>query len=84
MTIYHGVTLGAFSPFDREENKYKGKKRHPNIEDHCIIYSGAVILGGNTVIGESSIIGGNTWITKSVPPKSMVFSKFDTIVKEQK
>lgn len=83
VTIYHGVTLGAFSPFDREENKYRGKKRHPDIEDNCIIYSGAVILGGNTVVGKGSVIGGNAWITKSIPAESMVHSKFTTIIKEQ-
>lgn len=84
VTIYHGVTLGAFSPFDREGNKYRGKKRHPDIEDNVIIYSGAVILGGDTVIGENSVIGGNTWITRSVPKNSMVYSKFNTVFKEDK
>lgn len=82
VTIYHGVTLGAFSPFDRIENKYRGKKRHPDIEDGVIIYSGAVILGGETVIGANSVIGGSSWITKSIAPNSMVYSKFDTVVKD--
>ncbi len=82
VTIYHGVTLGAFSPYDRNGNPEKGKKRHPDIEDNVIIYSGAVILGGETVIGEKSVIGGNAWITKSVPPNSVVFSKIDTVLKE--
>ncbi len=82
VTIYHGVTLGAFSPYDREGNKFKGAKRHPDIEDDVIIYSGAVILGGETVIGRNSVIGGNTWITRSVPENSLVFSKFKTIYNE--
>jgi len=81
VTIYHGVTLGAFSPYDRNGNPEKGKKRHPDIEDNVIIYSGAVILGGETVIGANSVIGGNTWITKSVPPNSVVYSKIDTVLK---
>ena len=40
-----------------------------------MIYSHATILGGETVIGEHSIIGGNVWMTKSVPPHSMVYHK---------
>lgn len=82
VTMYHGVTLGAFSPYDREGNRFKGKKRHPDIENNVIIYSGAVILGGDTVIGEGSVIGGNAWITESVAPRSVVYNKFETIVQQ--
>ncbi len=70
--IYQGVTLGAISPFDKEGNPLKGRKRHPDIRDDVIIYANATILGGGTVIGEGAIIGGNTWITKSVPPGAYV------------
>jgi serine O-acetyltransferase len=52
--------------------QYRGRKRHPAIEDDVIIYSGATILGGDTVIGARSVIGGNVWITASVPPDTMV------------
>lgn len=71
--IYQGVTLGALSPYDKEGNPRTGQKRHPDIEDNVIIYANATILGGETVIGEGSVIGGNTWITKSVNPGSVVF-----------
>ena len=67
--IYQGVTLGALSV--RKEDATK--KRHPTIEDHCVLYSGATILGGETVIGRGSIIGGNVWITKSVEPGSKIY-----------
>jgi serine O-acetyltransferase len=67
--IYQGVTLGALS-VKKEQAK---SKRHPTIEDHVVIYSGATILGGDTVIGERSIIGGNVWITKSVAPNSRIY-----------
>ena len=70
--IYQGVTLGALSLPKDAGNKYRGKKRHPTIEDDVIIYSGATILGGDTVIGARSVIGGNVWITKSVPPDTKV------------
>ncbi|MEJ2472912.1 MAG: serine acetyltransferase [Desulfobacterales bacterium] len=70
--IYQGVTLGALSlPKDAGE-KFRGKKRHPTIEDDVILYSGATILGGDTVIGARSVIGGNVWITHSVPPDTKV------------
>lgn len=70
--IYQSVTLGALSlPKDAGE-MYRGKKRHPTIEEDVIIYSGATILGGETVIGARSIIGGNVWLTESVPPDTTV------------
>jgi serine O-acetyltransferase len=73
--IYQGVTLGALSlPKDAGE-KFRGKKRHPTIEDDVIIYSGATILGGDTVIGARSVIGGNVWLTESVPPDTKVLIK---------
>jgi serine O-acetyltransferase len=70
--IYQGVTLGALSLPPDAGDKYRGKKRHPTIEDDVIIYSGATILGGDTIIGARSVIGGNVWITKSVPADTRV------------
>ncbi len=69
--IYQGVTLGALSV----AKKLANTKRHPTIEKNVVIYSQAVILGGNTVIGEGSTIGGNVWITESVPPYSIVYNR---------
>jgi serine O-acetyltransferase len=75
--IYQGVTLGALS-VDKSLSKVK---RHPTIEDDVIIYSQSVILGGNTVIGKGCIIGGNSWLTQSVPPNSIVYSKMEMKVR---
>jgi serine O-acetyltransferase len=66
--VYQGVTLGAMSVGKNLANV----KRHPTIEDDVVIYAGATILGGETVVGKGSIIGGNVWLTKSVPPASLV------------
>lgn len=66
--IYQGVTLGALSV----KKELMDKKRHPTIEDNVTIYANSTILGGRTVIGEGSTIGGNTWITQSVPPHSVL------------
>src|SRR5215813_13307251 len=50
-----------------------GKKRHPTIEDGVCIYAGTTIMGGDTVIGANSTIGANVFLTKSVPPNSLVY-----------
>jgi serine O-acetyltransferase len=70
--IYQSVTLGALSIPKNSGDQFRGKKRHPTIEDDVIIYAGATILGGNTVIGARSVIGGNVWLTTSVPPDTTV------------
>lgn len=76
--IYQGVTLGALS-VNKDEAK---SKRHPTIEDNVVIYSGATILGGDTVIGKDSVIGGNVWLTNSVLPRSIVYHKSESTIKD--
>jgi len=66
--VYQGVTLGALSV----KKELMNKKRHPTIEDDVTIYANATILGGRTVIGKGSIIGGNTWVTQSVLPGTVL------------
>ncbi|MDQ2718696.1 MAG: serine acetyltransferase [Bacteroidota bacterium] len=78
--MYQGVTLGALSI----NKNMAQQKRHPTIEDDVVIYSGATILGGDTVIGEGSVIGGNVWLTKSVPPGSLVYHNPEITVVESK
>ncbi len=76
--LYQGVTLGALSLAKGSE--LKGQKRHPTIEDNCTIYSCASIFGGDTVIGEGSTIGSNTYITRSIPKRSVVYNSKDGTV----
>ncbi len=78
--IYQGVTLGALSV----DKSLAQTKRHPTIEDDVIIYSQAVILGGNTVVGKNSVIGGNSWVTQSIPPDSVVYNKSEVRIKTNK
>lgn len=78
--IYQGVTLGAISV----DKGLSETKRHPTIEDDVVIYSQAVILGGNTVIGKNSVIGGNAWITQSIEPNSIVYNKTEVRVRTNK
>jgi serine O-acetyltransferase len=68
--LYHGVTLGAFSP--RRGQTIRGTKRHPTLGDDVTVYPCATILGGETVIGSGSVINGNAYVTESVPPRSRV------------
>ena len=75
--LYQGVTLGALSV----SKDLKNTKRHPTVEEQVCIYANATILGGETTIGRKSIIGGNTWITKSIPAKSIVTNTTITEVK---
>jgi serine O-acetyltransferase len=82
--IYQGVTLGALSIPKGASDEFRGKKRHPTIEDDVIIYSGATILGGETVIGARSVIGGNVWLTESVPPDTTVFIEKPRLIYKSK
>jgi serine O-acetyltransferase len=80
VTMYHGVTLGAFNPTSRRDSggelvRGHSNKRHPDIEHDVTIYPGATILGGDTRIGHHSVIGGNVWLTHSVAPYSRVTVK---------
>jgi serine O-acetyltransferase len=78
--IYQGVTLGALFV----ERSLRDQKRHPGIQDNVIIYAGSTILGGKTVIGHDSVIGGNTWITESVAPYSIVYHQPKIIIRDKK
>jgi len=63
VTLYHGVTLGGVS--------LEKVKRHPTLEDHVVIGSGAKILGPFTV-GKGSKVGSNSVVIKAVPPNASV------------
>jgi serine O-acetyltransferase len=75
--LYQGVGLVARSLAKNVERDDQGlvdnKQRHPTIGDDVTIYAGATIVGGDTKIGDRTIIGGNVWLTRSVPPDSVVF-----------
>ena len=68
MKLYQHVTLGAKSfAVNPDGSLVKGIKRHPDIGDNVVIYSGTSILGGTTRIGSNTVIGSNLWITNSIP-----------------
>jgi serine O-acetyltransferase len=69
--LYQGVSFIARSL--GAGRALRGQKRHPTIEDGVCIYAGTTIMGGDTVIGANSTIGANVFLTKSVPPHSLVY-----------
>lgn len=71
--IYQGVSLGGTS-------LTKGK-RHPTIEDYCIIGLGATVLGPVT-IGRHSRVGAGSVVVSSVPPHSTVVGVPGRVVSE--
>ena len=82
--LYQHVTLGAKSfEVGEDGTLVKGIKRHPDIGDRVVIYSGATILGGETQIGNDCV-----WLTHSVPAGKMVLSRIavtdTTLTKERK
>ncbi len=74
--LYQGVGLVARSLAKQvqrdDQGQALGGKRHPTVGDDVTIYAGATIVGGDTVIGDRTIIGGNVWLTRSIPPDSVV------------
>ena len=71
VVLYQGVTLGAKN-FEYDENGHPMDiPRHPILEDHVTVYSNTSILG-RVRIGHDTIVGGNVWLTRDVPPNSLV------------
>jgi serine O-acetyltransferase len=64
--LFHGVTLGrrGVGPLISDKDGY------PNIEEDCIICTGAILLG-NITVGKNTIIGANCLITNNVAPNSI-------------
>lgn len=63
VTIFQNVTLGG-------RGSSKGK-RHPTIEEGCLIGAGAKILG-NITIGKNSKVGANAVVLHDVPSNTTV------------
>ncbi len=81
--LYQGVGLVARSLSGGQS--LKGIKRHPTIEDNVTIYANATIVGGETTVGAGSTIGASVFLTKSVPPNSLVtYEKIDVKVTSKK
>jgi len=71
--IYQGVTLGGTS--------LSRGKRHPTLEEHVVVGSGAKVLG-NITIGRNSRIGSGAVVIKSAPPHSTIVGIPGRVVEE--
>lgn len=72
--IYQGVTLGGTS--------LSPGKRHPTLEPHVVVGSGAKVLG-NITLGAHSRVGSGSVVIKSCPPHSTVVGIPGRIVEER-
>lgn len=70
VTLYHGVTLGGVAP-SVDSDSQRSVKRHPTIQDHVIIGSGASVLGP-VIVGRCARIGSNAVVVKDVPENTTV------------
>jgi serine O-acetyltransferase len=73
--IYQGVTLGGTS-------LSKGK-RHPTLEEHVVIGSGAKVLG-NITLGHHARVGSGSVVVKSAPPRSTIVGIPGHVIEEEK
>ena len=76
--LYHQVTLGA-TGWWKDIKRGRGAKRHPTIEDHVVLGSGATVLGDVTV-GAWSKIGAQALVIESLPPHSIVLGHAGSII----
>ena len=76
--LYHAVTLGA-TGWWKDLKRAPGAQRHPTIEDHVVIGSGASVLGPITV-GARSKIGAQALVIESLPPHSIVLGHAGSII----
>src|SRR5918911_217730 len=72
------VMLGA-TGWWKDMKRGRGSKRHPTVEDHVVIGTGATILGPIT-IGAYSKIGAQALVIESLPPHSIVLGHAGSII----
>ena len=72
--IYQGVTLGGTS--------LSPGKRHPTLEPHVVVGSGAKVLG-NITLGAYSRVGSGSVVIKSSPPHSTIVGIPGRVIEEK-
>lgn len=75
VTLYHGVTLGGTS--------WRKGKRHPTLEDGCMVGAGAKILGP-VILGQGVKVGANSVVIADVPAERTVVGIPAKIVKTRR
>jgi serine O-acetyltransferase len=77
VTLFNGVTLGRRDRISREGERLT---EYPILEDDVWVGPHAIIVGG-VIIGRGSRIAGGAFITRSIPPYSVVSGNPASIVK---
>lgn len=67
VTLLHGVTLGIHTI----QELRAGTRCHPRLEDHVVVYAGAVVAGP-IIVGHHAVIGANSVVTRDVPAYAVV------------
>ena len=77
VTLFHGVTLGR-----RDSISHEGERltEYPILEDDVWVGPHAIIVGG-VIIGRGSRIAGGAFVTRSIPPYSIVSGNPASIIK---
>ena len=77
VTLFHGVTLGR-----RDRISHEGERltEYPILEDDVWVGPHAIIVGG-VIIGRGSRIAGGAFVTRSIPPYSIVSGNPASIIK---
>lgn len=81
VTVYNGVTFGLSGKLYVADGKVMQRKGYPIIDDNCIIYTGAKILG-DIKIGKNSIIAANSVVIHDIPENSVVAGIPGIVVKQ--
>jgi len=81
VTVYNGVTFGVSGKLYLKDGKVMQHQQYPIIEDNCIIYSGAKILG-DIRVGRNSIIAANSVVIHDIPENSVVAGIPGVVVKQ--
>jgi serine O-acetyltransferase len=77
VTLFHGVTLGQRDHIDKEGRRFT---TYPVIEDEVWIGPHAIVVGGVT-IGRGSRIAGGAYVSRNIPPFSVVLGNPGEVVK---
>jgi serine O-acetyltransferase len=77
VTLFHGVTIGC-----RDRISHEGERitEYPILEEDICVGPHATIVGGAT-IGRGSRIAGGAFVTRGIPPYSVVSGNPASIVK---
>ncbi len=82
VTIFNGVTLGARTLQEEDEEK-DSANRYPTIGHGVTIFPGAKIVGA-VEIGDNSVVGANSVVNRSFPAESIIAGSPARLIRAKK